>query len=281
MSNERGWVSIFWILLSQARVLVRNLCIETVKHLRFYTRFPVPKLAFETDPYAPPDFSVSVRSLPFAALIMALPSVCLIGLGTVFGLSTPVTATLAIGLSALVTGAFHEDGLADTADSIGGGYSAEKRLSIMRDSRIGTYGAVALIFIILLKISALSALIDGVGGLASACVFVSAAMVSRIAGILPLVFLPAARLDGKSASAEKPEPFFTLIAAIIAVIFCFMSLNSFGFLKIIMAFFAVTLAIFTMSLWSWRKIQGQTGDILGAIQQISEAVFLIVLSADF
>ncbi len=266
------------ILISQIKSTACNICIETVKHLRFYTRFHISKLYFENDPYAPPDFSVSVRSLPLAAAIMVLPGTLFIGIGAAFGLAPLVVATLVTGASALVTGAFHEDGLADTADSVGGGYSIEKRLTIMRDSRIGSYGAVALIFVILLKITALSQLISG-SAVAAACVFLSAAMVSRVAGILPLMFLPAARMDGKSASVKNPQFLASTVAIIITVIFCFISLKSFGAIKIISALCVVGFLTFVVCLWSWRKINGQTGDVLGAIQQISETAFLVVLSA--
>ncbi len=280
MSNHRVWVSVLTVLVLQITVLARKICVETVKHLRFYTRLPVPRLSYESDPYAPPDFSVSVRSLPLAAAIIAMPSAIFIGWGAILGLSSALTATLVVGISALTTGAFHEDGLADTADSVGGGYSVEKRLIIMRDSRIGTYGSVALIIIFLLKIFAIIALIDTYGSLNAALTFMCAAIASRVAGILPHMFLASARADGKSADVKKPEPFSALIALIVTVVFCFVSLHSFGAFKIICAFCMIALLVFMLCLWSKRKIKGQTGDILGAIQQVSEAAFCVVLSAN-
>ncbi len=276
--NQPSWLK---ITISQACDLVKNLRLETIQLLRFYTRFPIPPLSFETDPYSAPDFSKSIRSLPLVAIFIALPSVLIIALGVLIELPAPIIAVLAIAASALTTGAFHEDGLADTADSIGGGISAERRLDIMRDSRIGSYGAVALLLVMLLKIFALSALLNRYGVSNTMLSVISAAMLSRVVGLLPHMILPSARQDGRSVDVGKPQPVPAFLAILISVIFCFIALVDFGFFKIVFGLLLIAGLTFIICVWTKRRINGQTGDILGAIQQVSEVALLVALNAGF
>jgi adenosylcobinamide-GDP ribazoletransferase len=274
--NQPAWLK---ITSSQIADLAKALRLETVQLLRFYTRFPIPPLSFEADPYAAPDFSKSIRSLPFVAIFIALPSVFMIALGVVIELPAPIIAVLALAASALTTGAFHEDGLADTADSIGGGMSAKRRLEIMRDSRIGSYGSMALILVVMLKIFAISALLNRYGVSNTMLSLISAAMLSRVVGLLPHMIVPSARSDGRSADVNKPQPVPAFLAILISIIFCFIALADFGALKIIFGLLLVAGLTFIICVWSKRKINGQTGDILGAIQQVSEVALLVVLNS--
>ena len=119
--------------------------------LRFYSRLPVPVLPFEAEPYAMLDFSTSVRVLPFAGFFIGgLGGLVLWG-ASLLGLSPLIAAAFALSFLLLATGAFHEDGLADTADGLGGGMTIERKLEIMKDSRIGTFGGAALIMSLLLR----------------------------------------------------------------------------------------------------------------------------------
>jgi adenosylcobinamide-GDP ribazoletransferase len=274
--NQPAWLK---ITASQIADLAKALRLETVQLLRFYTRFPIPPLSFEADPYAAPDFSKSIRSLPFVAIFIALPSVFMIALGVLIELPAPIIAVLAIAATALATGAFHEDGLADTADSIGGGMSAKRRLEIMRDSRIGSYGSMALILVVMLKIFAISALLNRYGVSNTMLSIISAAMLSRVVGLLPHMILPSARQDGRSAEVAKPQPAPALLAILISLIFCFIALADFGYLKITLAVLTIAALAFLICIWTKRKINGQTGDILGAIQQISEVTLLVALNS--
>jgi adenosylcobinamide-GDP ribazoletransferase len=274
--NQPAWLK---ITASQIADLAKALRFETVQLLRFYTRFPIPPLSFEADPYAAPDFSKSIRSLPFVAIFIALPSVLIIALGVLIELPAPIIAVLAIAASALATGAFHEDGLADTADSIGGGISAKRRLEIMRDSRIGSYGSMALILVVMLKIFAISALLNRYGVSNTMLSVISAAMLSRVVGLFPHMILPSARQDGRSVDVGKPQPAPAFLAILISLIFCFIALADFGYLKITLAVLTIAALTFLICIWTKRKINGQTGDILGAIQQISEVTLLVALNS--
>src|SRR3954471_4031974 len=130
---------------ADAAAALRALYADLLRCLRFYSRLPVPAPAWEPDPYGPPDFATMPRMLPVAgAIIGAVGAAVLVG-AQMLGLGAFVTAALAVASLTLVTGAFHEDGLADTADGFGGGSTPERRLEIMKDSRIGSYWRAALV----------------------------------------------------------------------------------------------------------------------------------------
>ncbi len=128
--------------------------------LRFYSRLPVPQLPGEPDPHRSPDFTTLPRMLPLAGLILALPAALVLAAGWAVGLGPFLAATLAVAVAVVATGALHEDGLADVADGFGGGATRERRLEIMRDSRIGAYGGAALVLALALRIGALATLLD-------------------------------------------------------------------------------------------------------------------------
>ena len=177
-------------------------------------------------------------------------------------------ALIALALQALITGALHEDGLADVADGFGARQQS-RILEIMRDSRIGTYGVLALVFSIAIKSAALA----GIPGPGLAWVaMVAAAAVSR--GILPLIMamVRPARSDGLSHGAGRPSMSVAGIAIALGVITLFICL------PIKAAFAAIVIALPLMALvlfWAVRRLGGQTGDVLGALQQMTEIAVLI------
>jgi adenosylcobinamide-GDP ribazoletransferase len=178
----------------------------------------------------------------------------------------------------LTTGAFHEDGLADTADSFGGA-TRERRLAIMRDSLIGSYGSSALILSFALRIGALAALVSRVDLSAAFAAILIAASLSRTAGLMPLVFLPPARLDGASHAVGQPtRETFWFAAALAAVIAAALG----AIADLPPAGIGLMLTLSALSGWGLtrlaaRHIQGQTGDIAGAAQQVAEIAALIGL----
>ena len=144
--------------------------------LRFYSRLPVPPLPGEGDPHAVPDFRTLPRMLPLAGLVLGLPGALVMLAAWGLGLGPFLAATLALTAGVLVTGALHEDGLADVADGFGGGSTSVRRLEIMRDSRIGAYGGVALMLSLALRIGALATLLDRGGHLAVLALVLAAAL---------------------------------------------------------------------------------------------------------
>jgi adenosylcobinamide-GDP ribazoletransferase len=119
--------------------------------VRFYSRLPMPAIPGEADPHAIPDFRIEPVGLPVAAMIIALPAVLVTALAFAVRLDPVLVAALAITALVITTGAFHEDGLGDSADGLFGGHDPERRLEIMKDSRIGTFAGCALVLSLLLR----------------------------------------------------------------------------------------------------------------------------------
>jgi adenosylcobinamide-GDP ribazoletransferase len=163
----------------------------------------------------------------------------------------------------LTTGAFHEDGIADMADGFGGGATPARRLEIMTDSRIGTFGGVALVVSTGLRAALLAALLktDGTGATAAAILAFNAW--SRAVGLMPLALLKPAKPDGKSAAVGEPTRETLFIALALAGAIALALLIAVG-----------------INAWSQKMIGGQTGDVAGGITLLSEMAGLIILSLD-
>ncbi|MEA1832342.1 adenosylcobinamide-GDP ribazoletransferase [Methylobacterium durans] len=245
--------------------------------LRFFSRLPVPRLPGEPDPHLPPDFRTVPRMLPLAGLVLALPSALVLLAGRGLGLGPFLAATLAVAALVLATGALHEDGLADVADGFGGGTTPERRLEIMRDSRIGAYGGAALVLALALRIGALATLLDRTGA-AAAIALMLAASLSRTAALAPMVLLAPARTGGAAASVGRPTRATAGIAAGIAAILTLLALPfglPFGGLLLMLVLaLGASLAV---SALARARIGGQTGDVIGACQQAAEIAALLGL----
>ncbi|WP_316014268.1 adenosylcobinamide-GDP ribazoletransferase [Roseobacter sp. HKCCA0434] len=198
------------------------------------------------------------------ALLAGLPSLALAALG----MPMPVCAGIAITLSILATGALHEDGLADCADGLGSGAPRDRALEIMKDSRVGAFGAVALVLAIGLRWQALASL-DGWTFLA---VLVGGAAASRAAMLVAMRALPPAR-DGLSAASGRPPLRTTLIACAIALLLTLPG----GWL--VLALLPGAALATLMAAYASRRLGGQTGDVLGAVQQGFEIGMLVAATA--
>ncbi len=255
----------------------------TATCIRFYSRLPLPRLSGEGDAHALPDFRLIPRALPLAALAIALPGALVLLIAGLAGLGTLLAATFAVTALVLTTGALHEDGLADSADGLFGGQTPERRLEIMKDSRVGSYGALGLGLSLLLRVTALAAILDAAGAWAGAAIVLAAAPWSRSEGLRLLATLPPARPDGAAAAVGQPEANTVLIA------FTLSAALSFGLVlaaALPVAGLVTGWALASLSTWGLarlarRLLGGQTGDIIGAAQQIAEIAlylgFAIVL----
>ena len=246
--------------------------------VRFYSRLPVPALPWEQNAHALPSFPRLVRVIPLAGLLIGLVPAAVLGCALLLDLGPWLAAILSVGAMVLATGALHEDGLADLADSFGGS-TREKRLEIMRDSRIGSFGASALFLALALRIGALATLASRVDGGAVTAVVLLVASLSRTAGLMPLVFLSPARRDGMSQAVGQParETFWLAagIAGGIAVVLGALA----GLPPIGVALTLVLSGLSGVALTGFasRHLGGQTGDIAGAAQQVAEIAALIGL----
>jgi adenosylcobinamide-GDP ribazoletransferase len=248
--------------------------------LRFYSRLPVPVLPGEGDPHRIPDFRTVPRMIGPAGLIIGLLPALTLCIFAILGLPALATAFLALGVSMMVTGAFHEDGIADMADGFGGGATPARRLEIMTDSRIGTFGGVALVVSTGLRAALLAGLLDFTGPIAAALVFLAFSAWSRAVGLMPLSLLKPAKPDGKSAAVGEPTRATLMIALILACGIAAPLLLAAGFsVTRVMLSLMVGLAIaVAINAWSKKMIDGQTGDVAGGITLLAEISGLIVLS---
>jgi adenosylcobinamide-GDP ribazoletransferase len=242
--------------------------------LRFFSRLPLPNLPFETSPRGMPDLSRLGRMVPVAGALLAAIGALALAFADAVGLPPLVCAGLAVGAQLLTTGALHEDGLADVADGFGGGATRERKLEIMRDSRVGTYGAAALTLSLLLRVGAIGALLEhGLGVAAAGMILAGAA--SRAASLTPLALLPPARADGLGAGAGRLSGSGALAAAATAAIIAvLLGLAGLGLGRAILALALTFAASLIMTAIARRQIGGQTGDVAGAAQQLAEIACL-------
>jgi adenosylcobinamide-GDP ribazoletransferase len=172
-----------------------------------------------------------------------------------------------------MTGCLHEDGLADTADGLGGGRDRARKLEIMRDSRLGTFGACTLMMSLLLRWTALAAM---AGPMAVAAALIAAHVAARAALPVFMRFVPPARLDGLSAQAGPPALRSAAVAGLLGVLALVAIL---GLAATVIGLILATCAGLLVAWLSIRQIGGQTGDVLGALEQIIEIVILLTALA--
>ncbi len=220
-----------------------------------------------------PDIARAGRVMPLAGALIGLVGAAAFWLSAGLGLPPLVSGLVAVAATILFTGALHEDGLADTADGLGATGERARRLEIMRDSRTGTYGALALILSVGLRAAALAA-IAAPGAVAAA--LISAHALARALPPAVMAWAPLARSDGLAAGAGRPEPtqaWFALgLGALIALL-----LLDFGTAVAAMA--AAGLAAVALVLLARARIGGYTGDVLGAIEQVGEVAVLLAAAA--
>jgi adenosylcobinamide-GDP ribazoletransferase len=243
---------------------------DLVGALQLLTRLPLRALGGSAES---PHLARGVWAYPLVGAAVGGAGAAAFAISIWAGVPAPVAAFLALAAMALATGALHEDGLADTIDGFGGGHDRERKLAIMRDSRIGTYGVMALIFSVGIRAGAIMAL-ESTAHVAAALI-VSGAL-SRAAMTVLMAALAPARDNGLSASLGQPEA-KTVVAAI-AIAFA-MTLLAVPFSSAIVLGFALAAVIV---FWRWlanRQIGGQTGDVLGALGQTAEAALLVTIAA--
>jgi len=196
-------------------------------------------------------------------------------------LPAAIAALLALATTILVTGALHEDGLADTADGFGGGGDRAGKLAIMRDSRIGTFGMIALTLALGLRAVALAeigvATGDFGGALTLMGAMVAAHALARAAIPVAMMALIPARADGLGAAAGQPGAVQTGIAVTLAVVIAALVLSPPG--AALAALAGATIGAVGMVLIAHAQIGGYTGDVLGAVEQAAETLALLAILA--
>lgn len=235
----------------------------------FLTRLPLGLPRAEIAP----SLADAAWAFPLVGLIVGAIGGILYAIAWSLALPAMAAGLIAVAATVLVTGGLHEDGLADTADGFGGGATREEKLAIMRDSRVGAYGVLALIFSIGLRVAALAALATRWHVLGA---MIAAHALGR--GVLPaaLDWLDPARSEGLGASAGRPSQTQALIALGIALLIAVAGL---GIPAGLSAAIAAALAAIAMGWLAQRQIGGQTGDVFGAIEQGAETAALLAAAA--
>jgi len=246
--------------------------------IMFYTRIPVPKTAG----YSEENLNRATRYLPLVGVLIGVSgALVFVLINMLLGVQISVLGSLVA--TVLLTGAFHEDGLADFCDGFGGGYSKDQILKIMKDSRIGTYGAIALVLLFLSKILLLSEIWTAY----IPVVLISAHALSRLNPVI-LIF-SSSYVNNTQESKSKPvgekiSAGILLIAATFGLSpLLFLYLAEIPVLVVIPSLIGVQILILLIFRYFVQKrIGGYTGDVLGALQQISEIgyylTFLIVIN---
>ena len=243
---------------------------DIAENLRFFTRLPLGPAS------RAPDFRRIGWAAPLAgAAVGALGALAFL-LARKLGFPLLLSGTLAVAAEIALTGALHEDGLADLADGLGG-RDRDARLAILRDSRIGTYGALALGICVLLRVEAVAALARPSDAFAAAALALAGAM-ARAAALAPLAWLPPARSDGAGAAAAalggRTMPPVAATAAALAVVLGLAWLGVARALFACVAAAAVTRALVALAR---RELGGQTGDVCGAAAALAETATLLSL----
>lgn len=237
---------------------------EVLVALVLLTRLPLPHLP----PAAFARSASAVWAYPLAGVLLG-GCAAVLGSGLLaIGLPAAFAAGVLLATLVLLSGAMHEDGLADTADGFWGGRDPQHRLEIMKDSRIGTYGVLALILVTGLRWNAYATLLP----LGVLHVIATAAL-SRAAMPLLMMALPPARASGLSKGVGRPSRASCLAGLAVAAGIAAICLGA----AALPAFAIMLLAALLCGLCARAKIAGQTGDTLGATQQIAETAILAVL----
>lgn len=194
-------------------------------------------------------------------------------LSSQLGLHPLACGLLAVACAAALTGALHEDGLADFVDGLGGGHTPGERLDIMRDSRIGTFGTLAVVLSVCLR----ATLISQFASLATAsAALIAAAAVSRAAMPPVMRWLPPARAEGLAFAAGQPPPAQVTAALALAVTICLAALDLGSAVAALTVAACATAAV---AFLARNALGGQTGDVLGSVQQAAEIVVLAAIAA--
>jgi adenosylcobinamide-GDP ribazoletransferase len=235
----------------------------------FCTRLPLP----HSVPIESSDVARASWAFPIAGLLVGGVGALAYAVALDAGLPPMLAAALSLAATLLITGCLHEDGLADTADGFGGARYRERKLEIMRDSRLGTYGACALVIALILRWAATSAI---AGPMPVASALIAAHVSGRAALPAFMRFVSPARLDGLSARTGQPTLGCVAVAVLLGGLTLGIAMGPAA--TLIGVVFAASAWLF-MAWLSVRQIGGQTGDVLGALEQIIEVLILLTAVA--
>ncbi|MEF2550774.1 adenosylcobinamide-GDP ribazoletransferase [Aurantimonas sp. A2-1-M11] len=250
----------------------------TLRSLAFLTRMPPVARAFTGTHLLGDD----THAFPVAGMIAALPAALVLMVAAFAGLSPLVAATLAVAAMVFTTGALHEDGLGDVADGLGGHHERERALAIMKDSRVGSYGALALALSVVLRIALVAELAGSHGPGSAALALVAVAAVSRGAMAWLWSSLVSADPGGLADTVGRPDARTGRLAlAIGSILYLAGGVVACGIGTTLAGYGFGALVLLGFRRFIRRRLGGQTGDCLGAAQQLVEMAALAGLALSF
>lgn len=239
--------------------------------LQLLTRLPTPP----TDDFSPVRLAAAARHYPSVGLVVGAFT-GLVFWAAAWAFSPGVAALLATALGLLVTGAFHEDGLADVFDGLGAGDDRARALEIMRDSRLGAFGVAALGIALALKVTTLAA---PAATVAAPMLLIAGHVGSRASMTLAMAASRPARADGVAAAAQ-PDLVAACVCAVVGVFALLLVAWTVGVATALGAGAGAVIGHFLARALYERRLGGYTGDCLGAVQQLSEiGLYLGALAA--
>lgn len=239
--------------------------------LQFLTRLPTPPLR----DFQPEWIQQSARWFPLVGQVVGLIAAAILyGAAQVW--SPWIGALLAVAAGVAMTGGFHEDGLADTADGLGGGQTRARRLEIMKDSRLGSYGALTLGLTLALRVAALAMLV-AVSPWMAAVALVASHGLGRAAAVGAMALMPYGGDPGMAKEGKPDRASMTGLAVAVLV-----ALWPLALLPVLAGAVGVATGLVVGAVPAWqaqRLIGGRTGDVLGAVEQMFEVGFLLGVAA--
>ncbi len=238
----------------------------------FLSRYPVPEEFFYSDNGQMDETS---GYFAVAGALIALPLAIGAAILAALGVNSILIAVLLVASLTFVTGGLHEDGLSDCADGFWGSSKRDKILAIMKDSRLGTYGTLALIFSILIKITAISLIFENLNAFTAFISILIAAAASRGIMVWHWSELPSAKSDGVAVSVGEPSDTSLKLIMISLAVLGLLAFIFTGFLAAALAIILAASVSFYFTKLTDKKIDGHTGDTIGASQQLSEIAILV------
>lgn len=238
--------------------------------LQFLTRLPVAK---DLNPSAS-DLEKSGNYFPLVGAILGIIASLFFYILVFIGVDEAIAIVLMLFLLGLLTGAFHEDGLADTFDGLGGAFEPQKKLEIMKDSRLGTYGAAALVGIYLIRFQTLSISLEK--GIAISLIV--ALMFARLSSIVLITYMEYSGLDLKTKSKPLIKSLGKNGFKIPLIYTVLVSIALTGVLNTLLILVLLSCIIYLARIFFTKQIGGLTGDLLGCVNIICELAVLIILS---
>lgn len=236
----------------------------------FLTRVPMPRSVN----YTPEILNTSSRYFPLVGLFVGACGAASYAVASTLW-SPPLAVALSIVVTVLLTGAFHEDGWADSCDGFGGGWTREQVLTIMKDSRLGSYGAVGLLLLFAIKLLAVSQFHDAASAVSALLIGHAWSRLLSISYLLDLLYVRDINSSKIKPIATQMEPRSFVIATVSVAPLLFL-ISPLQLIEIALV----------LSIWRWwfgryivRRIGGYTGDCLGAAQQVAEVLIYLVLAA--